>query len=204
MISAKYRSITNSLTEKIGKAIARTGISPNALTLLTIVFAFITAYFIIIQWFLLGGILLIITAGVDAIDGAVARVTKRVTKFGSYLDAMVDRYVEAIIFAAIGIATNLWLLVFIAFAGSLIISYAKSRAAMETKVENAKWPDLCERGERLTILIIALILFGIWQGTIFGFNLMFYFLALLSILTHFTAIQRILRAKKLIQSAKGD
>ena len=59
-----------------------------------------------------------------------------------------------------------------------------------------------ERGERLTVLAIGLIIFGIFQEPIFGNNLLYWLLWILALLTNFSSLQRIARAKKIIGEAK--
>ena len=202
MISSRYRHKTKGFTDSIGALIAGTGLKANHITILSIVLALITAFAIIKGQWLFGGILILVTGAMDALDGAVARATNSSTRFGSYFDAVIDRYVEAIIFFAIGLSSGLWTLVFVAFFGSIVTSYNKARAAIEVKVENANWPELLERTERILVLGVGVIAFGIYPKEIFNFSLLFWFLLALAILSNLSAIQRFFRAKKLIQKGK--
>ncbi|MEW6295318.1 MAG: CDP-alcohol phosphatidyltransferase family protein [Candidatus Diapherotrites archaeon] len=202
MISSNYRHKTKGFTDSIGGMLAGIGLKANHVTMLSVVLAIVTAFAIIKGQWLAGGILILVTGAMDALDGAVARATNSSTKFGSYFDAVTDRYVEAVIFFAIGLSSGLWVLVFIAFLGSIITSYNKARAAIEVKVENANWPELLERTERILLLGIGLIAFGIYSKEIFSFTLLFWFLLALAILSNLSAIQRFFRAKKLIEKPK--
>ncbi|MDO8537300.1 MAG: CDP-alcohol phosphatidyltransferase family protein [archaeon] len=202
MISAKFRNYTNKITHQIAKIFVALNISPNAATMLTILFALITSYFILQGNYLLAGIFILITGGVDALDGAIARITNKTTKFGGYLDAIVDRYVEFFFILAIGIQSGLWVPIMLFLFGSMMTSYSKARTAIEVKISNTNWPEFIERGERLTILAIGLIIFGFWKELIFGNNLLFWLLWILAVLTNFSALQRIIRAKKIIEEAK--
>lgn len=202
MISAKFRNYTNKITHSIAKIFVALKISPNTATMLTILFAIITAYFFLNGDYFFGGILILITGAIDALDGAIARITNKVTKFGGYLDAIVDRYVEFFFILAIGINSGYWIPIMIFLFGSLMTSYSKARTAIEVKISNTNWPEFIERGERLTILSIGLMIFGIYSKQIFEHNLLFWLLWILAILTNFSALQRIARAKKIIEEAK--
>ncbi len=199
MISAKYRHKFNPLWRGIAKLFVKAGIGPNAVTLFSLVLAGITVYFLAKGDFLLGGILLLITAGFDALDGAVARLSGKESAFGSYLDAVVDRYVEAILIIGIAFATGFWFLCIVLLFGSLATSYNKARAAMAARIDNNAWPDLLERGERLFLLGLGVGLSALFSGY-FGQNALIYWvLAALALLTNLTAVQRVFRAKGVIK-----
>ncbi|MCA3561685.1 MAG: CDP-alcohol phosphatidyltransferase family protein [Aestuariivirga sp.] len=144
-------------------------------------------------WYAVG---LAIAFSADSLDGAVARIRRESSKFGGYLDAIADRYQEMIALAALAYVSDAWAAGYFALSGAFLTSYMKARAAMETKVDNAAWPDLFERQERIFFICLALVcqsLVGAHAGVIP------WALWLLAILTHLTAAQRFLRAKKLLQ-----
>ncbi len=184
MISARFRRHTQPFMRKVARFFVH--LPPNLITVLSILFALAAAYYFAQQDWFAGGFLAIIAAFLDALDGAVARLTKRTSKWGAYLDAVVDRYVEGILLFGIGLGTGLWVWVTLALLGALLIPYAKARAAMETKVDNIDWPDLMERGERL-IMIAVLFPFCAFYGYAESC------LIAMVILFHFTALQRMLR-----------
>ena len=142
---------------------------------------------------------LAIAFSADSLDGAVARLRGESSAFGGYLDAVVDRYQEMIALAALAYVSDAWVAGYFAISGAFLTSYMKARAAMETKVDNVAWPDLFERQERIFFICLALVC-----QSLFGahFDLIPWALWLLAILTHATAIQRFLRAKKLLQGQK--
>ena len=117
-----------------------------------------------------------------------------------YLDAIVDRYQELIVLVAIGWVTGLWVLALLAFSGAMITSYAKARAAIEIPVENAAWPDAFERLERIILLCALLILAGLTGVE----QAMAWSLAIYAVLCHATALQRVLRAVRLLRRADQD
>jgi phosphatidylglycerophosphate synthase len=131
----------------------------------------------------------------DALDGTLARVLKKASTFGAYLDTIVDRYVEFIILFAflflklpkIIFPSYIW--ISLAIFGSLITTYSK--AAYSEKAGKEFKGGFFERGERMLLLILV-----IFSG-IFGSLYVIYLLILYSLLTNLSAIHRILLSLKL-------
>ncbi len=123
----------------------------------------------------------------------------RVTKFGSYLDAMCDRYFDSVVVLSVAVVTGYWALSLIVLVGSLLVSYGKARAAMEVPVSNQEWPDLMERGERAVLYVGGLAAGALVPWRPLGHDLFWWALLLLAVLVHLTVLQRILRARRLIQ-----
>lgn len=101
---------------------------------------------------------MILVAGwFDIVDGAVARVTGRVSKRGAFLDSTLDRVAEVAIFMGIlagGLASPLMLL--LALSLSLLVSYTRAKAdSLGTSLSGV---GIGERSERLLILAVASIL----------------------------------------------
>ena len=80
--------------------------------------------------------------GFDSLDGAVARYQHSQSAYGSYLDAVVDRYEEIATYFVIAWVNGWWMASFVAVTGSLLISYNKARVALERKIDNKGWPDM--------------------------------------------------------------
>lgn len=182
MISERIRKWTIGIITPIARAIAGTGISPNALTIFGFLLYLGIAYILAKGWFFWGGIAIIIASLFDALDGAVARVSNKVSKFGGFLDSNLDRFSEALIYFGLllwymhhGTTTTI-VLIYAAIIGSLMVSYARARAegiGVECK------EGLLTRFERLAILVIALLL-----------NVVPMALWVLAVLTNVTAFQR--------------
>jgi len=124
----------------------------------------------------------------DTLDGVVARAQGSSSRFGGYLDAVIDRYQEVVTYLAIGWVTQLWLPVFLLTTGSMLTSYNKARTAIEIPIDNKGWPDLLAKPTRTFFLGVALI----------GGNSVPWFLPgglwVLAALTHLTALHRFGRA----------
>ena len=97
--------------------------------------------------------MLLISGFFDIIDGAVARITKRISKKGSFFDSLFDKMAEVTIFLGLTIG-NLAepILCMIALSLSLLVSYTRARA--ESLGVDLKGIGIGERAERLLILAI--------------------------------------------------
>jgi len=151
------RGTLQPILEKIGKAFASTGFSPNFWTVVGLLFALASAvvYGMGIEFgLIIGGVLLLVSGFFDMVDGQVARITGKTSKKGSYLDSMFDKIAEVAIFLGLligGYAEPY--LVMLAITLSLLVSYA--RAKSDALNINMQGIGIGERAERL--LVIAII-----------------------------------------------
>lgn len=176
--------------EKIGTVFASTGLSPNFWTVVGLVLAFASAAVYglnthISYAAIIGGILLLVSGFFDIVDGQVARITKKVSKKGGFLDSVFDKVAEVAIF--LGILVGNFAephMVLLAITLSLLVSYSRSRAeSLGVKLQGI---GIGERAERL--LVIAII------GMIPG--LMPYAILIVVIIAGITFVQRIVVTAK--------
>lgn len=192
MLDGRYSAYTNRFWELPARALVRTGWSPNAVTIAGLALVALAAgAYLAHRNNLIFALCLVFAFAFDGLDGAVARLTGRSTKYGGYLDAVIDRYQEALVLAAVAWVNDLWPAAFLVMTGGFLTSYNKARVALEIPVDNLDWPDLIERLERLLILIALLALDGLlgWQPWLSGG------LVVLGVLTHVSALQRFMRAR---------
>jgi CDP-diacylglycerol--glycerol-3-phosphate 3-phosphatidyltransferase len=168
--------------EPVARVVGRTGISPNAVTLIGTLLNLGVACVLARGHLRIGGILVPLVSLFDALDGTLARLTGKRSRFGAFLDSTMDRFSEAILYLGLLFyytrfgARQEILLIYATIVGSLMVSYARARAeglGLDCKV------GLLTRLERIVILTVALIL-----------NQMTIALWVLAILTNFTALQR--------------
>jgi phosphatidylglycerophosphate synthase len=188
MLSARFRPVVNGFITPVARLISRTGIPPNAVTVLGLVSA-ILACLAFYQSSLPGALFFIILTGVfDVLDGAVARELDAVTDFGGFFDSVLDRYADGAVLLGIGLYLNgYYPLVIVTLIGFIMVSYTRARA--ENVMDGNCDVGFAERAERL-IFIMAAVVLEIWGGLSRGAPLV-YTLLLLTLLTHFTALQRI-------------
>lgn len=189
MLTKLFRSRAQGLLTILASFFLRLGMSPNSLTLLG--FALVCAIAILIGLGMesLGGLLLIFSLGFDALDGAAARLSGSESKFGAFLDSTLDRWAESAIFFAL--LVRAWqrndqlfaLLIFIAFAGSVMVSYTRARAEGIGVQCTEGW---LTRLERLILIIVGLVL------TAWSYIPLTILVGVIAVLGNITAIQRIM------------
>ena len=146
--------------EPIARALISLRIGPNAVTLFGLALAGVTAYLIAIDQLLWGGVLLIVSGLLDSIDGAVARMSGKASPAGALLDSVVDRTAEGVVlFGVLWLAVEqddgtLTLLTFVAFVGSMLVSYVVARAQA---LGATRAVGLMTRPERVVALALGLV-----------------------------------------------
>ncbi len=182
------QAVASYLEQPVARFLARLGLSPNGVTLIGLVVAGGAAYLLSAGHLWAGGIVLLFAGIFDLFDGALARMTNRVSSFGALLDSVVDRVSEAIILLGLLIYyTRLdsmegIILVYLALAGSIMVSYLRARSeglGIDCKV------GIMTRPERVAALGIGLIA-GHWWNP-----LVLIVLGAIAGLTIFTSIQRL-------------
>jgi phosphatidylglycerophosphate synthase len=179
MLSEKYG---HALDKPLGQIARSIPFSPNSLSVTGFLITLFACYILSFD-LLSGGILILVGAAFDMLDGVVARTNNKITRFGAFLDSVLDRYSDAAIFLAI--AYNLRsvshmtgvLLCLGTLLGAFMVSYSRARA--EGLGEECTY-GLMERPER-----IILISFGAISGFIVPA------LWVLVVLTNVTVVQRI-------------
>ena len=97
LIGARIRNSTL----RLGEALGRWGLTPNLLTAIGLVLNLVVAAVIASGSLRAGGALLLLASGFDMLDGAVARASGTVTKFGGFLDSTIDRYSESLVYGGV-------------------------------------------------------------------------------------------------------
>lgn len=194
MLTDFARAQARELLNAVAKFFQRVGLTPNVLTLIGLGLVCAIAFVIAMGYEALGALLLIVGAGFDATDGALARLTNRVSKFGGFLDSTLDRYADGILMLALvwrGIElNNRWMIVLatLALIGAFLVSYTRARAeGLGVQLKEGWFTRL----ERMIILLLGLgstLWFGEW-GLVFA-------LGILALLSNVTAVQRILLARQ--------
>lgn len=190
--------LSSEQTDGLVRGLARLGLSPNAWTLLSLLPAAAGLAALAAAHSLLAGLVLFVLSGfIDMVDGAVARATGQVSARGAFIDGVVDRYVELLLYLGLlcylgggdflGIQRVVWfmLLLFGALMTSFVRAYADHRGVVKDERELKRMGGLLERGERL-MLIYA----GMAAG-VFNSEWLMAVVALTAALANATALQRI-------------
>jgi len=160
LLSDRVRLWTRGLASFIARWLDRAGFVPNALTVVGFLLMIPIGVVLALGHFRVGAVLIVLAGAFDGLDGALARLTNRVTSFGAFLDSTLDRYAEGVLYLGLLLfylrsgdslaATLVYLTIF----GSLLVSYTRARAegiGVECKV------GLFTRFERVAVLIIGLL-----------------------------------------------
>ncbi len=169
VISPSFRSrVRSSIEEPVAAFFGRLGFSPNALTIVGFGIALIAAWLATGEMWLAAGLVVAFGAVFDLFDGALARATNRVSRFGAFLDSTLDRAGEAVVYLGIAFGA-LWsnyepvtLLAAAAMTSAFLVSYTRAKAeslAFESTGGLAS-VGVAPREVRTVILVIALVLSG--------------------------------------------
>ena len=182
--------ISEYVTQPPVKLLARTPVTPNTLTWLGFLITAGAAALIATEHLLAAGFVVLVAGIFDMLDGALARLTNRVTPFGGILDSTLDRVSEAVLLLALlsvftreqKVAESL--LVGILLFSSLMVSYLRSRIeamGIDCKI------GLFTRPERVIILALGLLLSQFEYALVTA-------LAIIAVFSFFTAGQRLYHA----------
>jgi CDP-diacylglycerol---glycerol-3-phosphate 3-phosphatidyltransferase len=189
VISAKAGHALDPFLVKLYRIVpGKKPINPNVVTILGFLCALGSTVLVASGYPFWAGTFLFVSGFFDLMDGALARSYERVTKFGGFLDSVLDRYSDLAVMAGLSVYffrrsdMPYVLLTLIASVGVAVIPYTKARAEAASIPCNT---GLLERPERTIIILIGMF-----------FNLLKPAVVVLSLLTHVTVIQRILLVKR--------
>ena len=175
------------ILDPIGAFLNRLGLMPNTMTIIGLVGTTMGAALIAIGHVTWGGIMILLMGPIDALDGTMARLRGEASQFGAFVDSVSDRYSELAIYGGLFIyfiQREDWLscvLVYMAAAGSILVSYVKARAeslGFEARI------GILTRVERYLVLAPGLV-----------FNLPTLALWIIAIFANITALQRIIHVR---------
>ena len=191
-LTDRLRLLTRRPLDRCGVMLARLGINPDWITIAGLLLVALAAYFLAQGAFLTGGIILLLSLPLDAVDGAVARALNRSSPFGMVLDSTLDRYADGLIFAAFSYyfaeldRMEMVALSLFALMGSYLVSYIRARAD-DAKVAVSATVGFFTRMERVIALLIMTIGAGLLANTV----VLEVGIIILAIGTNLTALQRL-------------
>jgi CDP-diacylglycerol--glycerol-3-phosphate 3-phosphatidyltransferase len=189
-LAATRKVMADYVTQPIVRLLSRTPLTPNAITWLGFCLTVIAGALIVTGHLLAAGIVVLIAGFFDMLDGALARVRGRVTRFGAILDSTLDRLSEAVLLLSLlavfareqQVAESL--LAGIALVGSLMVSYIRAR--MEGLSIECK-AGLFTRPERVVILALGLMLSQFNYALLTALGIIAFF-------SYFTVVERMIYA----------
>lgn len=180
------RKAARIITDPIIPVVSKLRLTPNMMTIIGMVLNLVAAVIVGLGHLLAGGIVFLVAAFFDMLDGALARYMGKTTRFGAFFDSVVDRITEGALFLSFIFITDpsSWpysvpvelALIFLAMTGSFLTSYIRARAEglnIDCTV------GLFTRVERVIIIALGLLL-----------NQVFIALAIVVVLSFVTVGQR--------------
>lgn len=136
------RYLNRPLSRPAARALVPTPVTPNAVTLFTLALAIVCGAMVAAGWNIAGGVLIQAVSVIDGVDGELARMKGLVSRFGGLLDAVTDRYADAIMIGGMGIYAARFedwqhpeLVAMAALAASLTVSYSRARIEASMALE---------------------------------------------------------------------
>jgi archaetidylinositol phosphate synthase len=188
--------------EPVADLCIRARLTPNRISVLSIVLALLCAILFLRQHYILGALALFAAAILDLVDGSVARKMQNATRFGAAFDWIADKYVDALAilgagFSGIAILTRFFAVppaadlavVALAVFGSMMNTFIKPVVYAEvgfTERKDGKIEDPLEgvgffgRPETIIVLILGALTGLLWLAIL-----------AIAVFTNLSAIQRI-------------
>jgi CDP-diacylglycerol---glycerol-3-phosphate 3-phosphatidyltransferase len=191
-LSATRKVIADYVTQPIVRLFSRTPLTPNAITWLGFFITIGAAVLIVTEHLLVAGVVVLIAGFFDLLDGALARVSGRVTRFGAILDSTLDRLSEAVLLLGLLAVfareqqVGESILAGVTMLGSLMVSYIRAR--MEGLGIECK-AGLFTRPERVVILALGLLLSQFDHALLTA-------LAIIAFFSYFTVVERMIYARR--------
>ena len=200
-VNHDYKAGVRTLASRWVVGLARTRITPDALTafgLALCALAAVAVYFEYrneILWFWAGAFLFWAGSLLDILDGALARQSGKGTAFGAFLDSTTDRLGEAVMLAVIGLVFArdgnevALAAVFAALSGSFLVSYTRARAEVLSLKGDV---GIGSRAERVVVIVSGLFLapWGLLPWAVY----------LLNVTAWLTVVQRIVHVRRQLKS----
>ena len=177
----------NSLLYPCARVLVKINLHPNAVTLAGCAVSFAACYCAASGKWVLAAAVVALGSCMDGLDGLLAKLTDRKTAFGAVLDSTCDRITEMAWFLGLLLyylrypicgSAGIYLS-YAAVCGSILVSYVRARSEGAAVVCRG---GILQRPERIIILVVSFLL---------GPRLMLAGLALISLLSYVTVIQRL-------------
>ena len=181
----RLRARYEAAMQPIGRELGKIGVTPNAISTLSLLIAVAAAIAYASRMPVLGAVGLLVSGFVDMLDGAVARATGAVTRFGAVYDPVLDRYAEFAVLFGMGFGRLVgWVWVVFSLFGMVMASYVRARAESSGGLETCS-VGIAERQEKIILLVIGSLVQPFFS---FGLSIA---VVIVGLLSHVTAAQRL-------------
>ena len=184
-VLGRLRARYEAAMQPIGRKLGKIGVTPNAISTLSLLIAVLAAIAYASRAPVLGAITLLVSGFVDMLDGTVARATGTVTRFGAVYDPVLDRYAEFAVLFGMGFGGLVsWVWVIFSLFGMVMASYVRARAESAGGLESCS-VGIAERQEKIILLVIGSLVQPFFN---LGLSIS---VVIVGMLSHVTAAQRL-------------
>lgn len=164
-------------------------VSPNTVSIIAVLTAFVSGYLFYTKNVLLAGFFLFLSGVLDIVDGSIARLTDNITRFGDFLDHVLDRYSDFIVLAGITFSGLVSPIIgFLAMAGVFMTNYIWVNARIEGI--NIIFLGFIKRSTRVIVASLFCVLF------LFDKNALQYLMILFAVLGNLVSIYRVIAVRR--------
>jgi archaetidylinositol phosphate synthase len=192
MVLDKYRNVCDKFLDPFARPMK--AINPNYLSILAFIFAILAGFFFWLTNFcsaalLSASLLVFVSSFFDALDGRVAKLAKKETKKGDFLDHVLDRYADVFVLGGIALSPYCNPIIGIfAIVGVLLASYLGTQA--QAVGLGREYKGILGRADRLIVLIIAPLIQFTLLEKIWYFFALEWMLLYFAVFGNVTAVQR--------------
>jgi phosphatidylglycerophosphate synthase len=198
-IVTRFRKLYEKTTIPLGHLCLHAGLTPDMLTLLSLSLGGLAAYMIAQRAFLIGILFILLMTLADMLDGATARAGGTANAYGTLFDHVSDRYAEFLLLLGIMLSDVVvpgWAM--FALFGMVMASYVRARAESSGKVASCD-VGFAGRAEKVALLMIGMGLQAFFPQV----RILQWSVIAVGALSHITAIQRLLYARRIILGDQG-
>ncbi len=209
MVGGYIGEVCQRVINAMVRLLARLNPNPNLLSIIGLCINIFAAVLYGCGRFFYAGLVMIFANIFDMLDGRVARLTGRVTKFGAFLDSSLDRLSDMVVFLGIIIfysrdtqyhSTLYAALTGAALIGSVMVSYTSARA--ESLIPKCDVGFL-RRPERVVLLILGSL--TVWPESTNPFlNKMPATIWLMAVLSYWTFAHRLYHTWRAIREIESQ
>ena len=187
------RHLNRRISRPFARALSHTPVTPNQATIASLGVALGAFFSFIYGYPIAGGLLAQASSIMDGVDGDLARLKQMTSAFGGFLDAIIDRFVDALIIFGLTIwavngddSVHVWVAGFWALAGTFAVTYTRARiAGVPRNFFDRGITSVASRDVRLFIIMV---------GALAGLG--FATLVALAVLTNLVVLTRLIYARR--------
>lgn len=198
--------------EPMARAAADAGLSPNSVSVLSLVFAALSGLLFYYSGLvpesgpllvLAAGLLVALNSLLDAMDGVMARYLGVSSPKGDFLDHVIDRYADCFIICGIFFGGHVqWQIGVVTIVGVLITSYLGTQA--QALNLGRYYGGIIGRADRLILIMLATLVYAVYPAQIYGLSILGWIILIIGVGSHITAFQRIFYIWKQLNLPSSD